>query len=118
MRLIIATAVAMLGLAAPASADTIANFTLDSVIFSDGGTASGGFTLDLTSGALSNVNITTSAEFDFPPFGIFGTTYTDSDTSFLGAAGNTFTNGATAQFVFGNGVPFDGYGLEIDVGDR
>lgn len=90
----IAVAVALLGFAVPASADTLATFVLDDVAFSDDGTATGGFTLDLTKGTLSNVNITTSIDF-IPPFSSFGTTYNNSSS-------NTFTNGATAQFEFDN----------------
>jgi hypothetical protein len=89
----IAIAVAVLGFVAPASADTIANFTLDGVTFGDGGTATGSFTLDLDTSTLSNVNIITSLNTD--SFGTIGTTYND-----LGA--NTFTNGTTAQFEFDN----------------
>jgi hypothetical protein len=54
-------AAAILGwMVAPASADTIANFTFDNVTFSDGGSASGSFTLDLTTALLSNVDVTTT----------------------------------------------------------
>ena len=88
----IAVALAVGAFAAPASADTIANFTLDNVTFSDGGTASGSFTLDLDTSALSNVDITTSMNIDSTSF---GATYNDSST-------NTFTNGTTAQFEFDN----------------
>ena len=83
-------AIAVLGFAVPASADTVANFTLDGVTFDDGGTATGGFTLDLTTGALSNISITTSAD------GIFGVTYTGGSGPF-GSTG--FTN-SPASFEF------------------
>lgn len=86
----IAIAVAVLGFAAPASADTIANFTLDGVTFSGGGTATGTFALDLDTSTLSNVNITTSAD----DLGDFGETYT------LGS----FSNGP-ASFDFVDGFP-------------
>ena len=62
MKFGVAIAVAFLGIASPALADTVANFTLDKVTFVDGGTATGGFTLDLTTDTLSNVNITTSED--------------------------------------------------------
>jgi hypothetical protein len=88
----VAIAVAVLGFAAPASADTIANFTLDNVTFSDGGTATGGFTLDLTTSTLSNVDITTS--LDYP----FGGTYTGG-SGFVGTT--SFTNNpASFEFDF------------------
>ena len=58
-------------------ADVFTTFDLDNVMFSDGGTASGSFTFDSTTGSLSNVSITTS------PDGNVGTTYT-SGTSALG----------------------------------
>jgi hypothetical protein len=58
----VAIAIAIQGFAAPASAGTIANFTLDGVTFSDGGTATGTFTLDLDTSTLSNINITTSSD--------------------------------------------------------
>ncbi len=86
-------AAAALGFAAPASADTIANFTLDGVTFDDGGTATGSFTLDLDTSTLSNVNITTSMNID--SLTGFGATYNDSSS-------NSFTNGTTAQFEFDN----------------
>ena len=85
---------AVLRFVAPASADTIANFTLDGVTFGDGGTATGSFTLDLDTSTLSNVNITTSSNID-SMFAAFGATYNDSST-------NIFTNGTTAQFEFDN----------------
>ena len=91
----------------PASADTIANFTLDGVTFDDGGTATGGFTLDLTTGTLSNVNITTSYDPVAGPFG-FGATFNDGSS-------NTFTNGATATFDFFVDLFFVADGLDIDV---
>ena len=62
---------------APVRADVFTTFDLDNVMFSDGGTASGSFTFDSTTGSLSNVSITTS------PDGNVGTTYT-SGTSALG----------------------------------
>jgi len=45
---------------APASANTIATYELDGVTFNDGGTASGTFTLDLTTNTLVSSAITTS----------------------------------------------------------
>jgi hypothetical protein len=89
-RLGLVIAVAVLGFAVPASADTVSNFTLDGVTFSDGGTATGGFTLDLTTGALSNINITTSTD------NLFGATYTGGNGLF-GSTG--FTN-SPASFSF------------------
>lgn len=82
--------VAVLGFAAPASADTIANFTLDGVTFSGGGTATGSFTLDLDTSTLSNVDITTTAD----DLGVFGETYSLS----------SFSNGP-ASFDFVDGFP-------------
>jgi hypothetical protein len=79
----------LIGFVVPASADTIANFTLDGVTFNDGGTATGGFTLDLTTSTLSNVNITTSQD---SVLGL-GTTYSSG----------TFSNFPDATFVFSNG---------------
>lgn len=94
-------AAAALGVAAPASADTIANFTLDGVTFDDGGTATGGFTLDLTSGTLSNVNITTTSG---NPADGYGDTYDDPGSNNFGPFPdiytNTFTNGTTPEFQF------------------
>ncbi len=55
-------------LSAPASADTIATFTLDGVTFDDGGTAAGGFDYDVNTGAVSNVNITGTPLFGLTPF--------------------------------------------------
>ena len=104
-------AVAILGwLVAPAAAsDVIANFTLDGVTFSDMGTASGGFTLDLTTGALSNVNITTSTTTTWT-----GASYSDS------ASTNTFSNSSSPQFSFsqftGFEVVFEGSILDINLG--
>jgi hypothetical protein len=82
----------LIGFVVPASADTIANFTLDDVTFSDGGTATGGFTLDLTTSALSNVSVMTSTD------GALGTTFSSG----------TFSN-SPATFVFANGnfIQFD-----------
>jgi hypothetical protein len=80
-RLGIAVAIAALGFAAPASVDTVANFTLDNVTFNDtagpggAGTATGSFTLDLNTSALSNIDITTSMD------GLFGATYTGGSSS-------------------------------------
>ena len=105
----VAVVIALMGFAVPASADTIADFSLDNVTFDDDGTAAGTFTLDLTTSTLSNVNITTSDNLDSPPFGIYGATYSDSSS-------NTFTNGTTAAFDFFNGFLFEGTGLELDVG--
>jgi hypothetical protein len=100
----IAAAVVILGFAAPASADTIANFVLDGVTFNDGGTASGSFTLDLTTDTLSNVNITTSTD---SALGV-GTTFTDSDYS------NSFTPGPV-YFLFDNNasLPVDELTIEL-----
>jgi hypothetical protein len=50
---------------APASADTIATFTLDNVTFDNGATATGGFDYNVITGAVSNVNITSSNVFPF-----------------------------------------------------
>lgn len=88
--LAVAIAVAVLGFAAPASADTMANFTLDNVTFSGGGTATGGFTLDLTTSTLSNIDITTSTN------GLFGVTYTGG-SGFFNSTG--FSNNP-ASFTF------------------
>jgi hypothetical protein len=92
----------VLGLSASASADTIANFTLDGVTFSDGGTATGSFTLDLTTSTLSNINISTS--FTGPGFqvGDLGASY----------ALGSFTNGP-ATFDFGDFVPMGSYSFAI-----
>lgn len=91
IRLGIAIAAAMLGLAGPASAtDVTANFTLDGVTFGDGGTASGGFTLDYTTGTLSNVNIMTTD----------GTSDSFGESYYTDTEANTFTNTSNAQFVF------------------
>jgi hypothetical protein len=46
--------------AAPASANTIQTYELDGVTFSDGGTATGTFTLDLTTNSLLSSDIVTS----------------------------------------------------------
>lgn len=96
-RLGIAVAIAALGFAALASADTIANFTLDNVTFDAGapetyvtGTASGGFTLDLTTDKLSNVDITTSTPLS--------ATYT---------SGFFTNNPATFDFMNGTATAFD-----------
>jgi hypothetical protein len=56
--LVVATICA--SVSAPASADTIATFSLDNVTFDNGATASGGFDYDVTTGAVSNVNITSN----------------------------------------------------------
>jgi hypothetical protein len=102
-----ATACLLAGLVSPASAsDIIANFTLDGVTFSDDGTASGGFTLDLTTSTLSNVNITTTT--GSPPDS-FGTNYTDSFS-------NTFTNTPNAQFEFDDYYFIGSDILDIDLG--
>jgi hypothetical protein len=95
-----AIAVAVLGFAVPASADTVANFTLDGVTFGGGGTATGGFTLDLTTSTLSNVNVTTSADGDL------GTTYTEG----------IFDSPSTFEFIDGF-PPFAGEAFEIDLSD-
>jgi hypothetical protein len=102
----IAVAVAVGAFAAPASADTVANFTLDGVTFSDGGTATGTFTLDLDTSTLSNVNITTSE--DGPPLpGSLGDTYTSG----------TFSNSPAASFDFNDDYlgPFGGDELIINL---
>jgi hypothetical protein len=82
------------GFVAPASADTIANFTLDDVTFNDGGTATGTFTLDLDTSSLSNVDITTSGDK------LLGTTYLQG--SFSNGPG-TFEFAAGFPPVFGDG---------------
>ena len=82
-RLAAVIGIAVLGFAAPASADTVANFTLDSVTFSDGGTATGTFTLDLTTSTLSNINITTSSDI------FFGATYTGGSGPYGSTSFNT-----------------------------
>ena len=87
----IAVALAVGAFAAPASADTVANFTLDNVTFSDGGTATGSFTLDLDTSALSNIDITTSVD------GLFGVTYFGGSGLF---GSTSFTNSPTASFAF------------------
>jgi hypothetical protein len=80
----------------PASAaDVTANFTLDGVTFSDGGTATGGFTLDLTTGTLSNVNVTTSVDGTI----VVGDTFT----------GGNFISDSPPEFGF-----LDNYGLGED----
>jgi hypothetical protein len=99
-RLGVAIALALMGLVAPASADTIANFTLDNVTFNDDGTATGSFTLDLTTSTLSNIDITTSTDGDL------GTTYTQG----------VFTNGP-GTFDFFAGLPFEGDSFDIVLSD-
>jgi hypothetical protein len=94
-----AVALTLTALVAPASADTIATFTLDHVTFNDGGNATGGFTLDLTTSTLSNVDITTSTD------GEFGTTYTDG----------SFTNNPGSTNFF-SGFFLGGDDLEITLG--
>jgi hypothetical protein len=101
-RLGIAIAVAVLGFALPASADTVANFTLDGVTFDDGGTATGSFTLDLTTSTLSNVNITTSTDSALE----LGDTYTSG----------TFSNSPSASFDFANGFFLDGDDFNFTLG--
>src|ERR1700722_14092338 len=80
-----------------AASDVIVNFTLDGVKFSDGGTATGGFTFDLTTGLLSNIDITTS---DSGPLG-FGLGYTYT-------GGGTFSkSSSSASFDFNDWVLLD-----------
>jgi len=106
-KLVIAVAVGLTWLVAPASADTIANFSLDKVTFSGNGTATGTFTLDLTTSILSNVNITTSPDSVSVPFADFGTTYNDT-------GGSIFTNGVTTNFQFTQGFVGGVYTLVLD----
>ena len=74
-------------LVSPASAsDVVANFTFDGVTFLQGGSITGGFTLDLTTGTLSNVDISVSAPI--------GGHFTDTSGT------NTFSNSPDALFEF------------------
>jgi hypothetical protein len=74
-------------LVSPASAsDVVANFTFDGVTFLQGGSITGGFTLDLTTGTLSNVDISVSAPI--------GGHFTDTSGT------NTFSNSPDALFDF------------------
>jgi hypothetical protein len=93
-------------ISAPASADTIANFTLDNVTFNGGapevyiaGTATGGFTLDLTTDRLSNVDITTSTPLS--------ATYT---------SGFFINSPATFDFMNGSDTTFDALSITLSVG--
>jgi hypothetical protein len=108
-KLLIALAIGLTWLVAPASANTIANFSLDKVTFSGGGTAIGTFTLDLTTSTLSNVNITTSMDSVSVPFSDFGTTYTDT-------GGRSFFNGVTTSFQFTQVIVGVVYTLGLNVG--
>lgn len=91
-------------LVAPASADTIANFTLNGVTFDDGGTATGSFSLDFTTSAISNVNITTSSN------GSVGANYTQTPPFFS----DTFSNSPDASFDFTLGlIPLFGDELNL-----
>jgi hypothetical protein len=81
-----------------ASAETIADFTLDNVTFSDGGTATGSFTLDFTLGLITSANIVTSTDEIVGPIA-FGDTY--------GSVGSSFSNNpASFSFLGGIGVQF------------
>jgi len=81
-------------LSAPASADTVGTFTLDGVTFSDASTATGQFDLDLTTGTLSNVNVTTNAANYF-----FG----------------NFSNGPASFNLSAPDSPYSGYGLTLNL---
>lgn len=102
-------------LVAPAYADTVTTFTLDDVTFDDGGTATGQFTLDFTTGIITSANITTSADivtFGQPPLSYqvgFGTTY-DLAPPFGSAS---FANSSAAQFSFNNFF-FDGLSINLE----
>ena len=78
---------AILGwLVAPASADTIANFTLDNVTADEGfDVITGGFTLDFTTSTLSNINITTTEDII-----VKLTTINDADSAFPTEWGGNF----------------------------
>lgn len=95
-------------LIAPACMATEYTFNLDNVTFNDGGTATGSFTLDLSTGTLSNVNIVTSTDMYSVPYGTLGTTYND-------ASSNTFTNGSSADFGFLNGSIFGFDSLDLQI---
>jgi hypothetical protein len=98
---------AILGwLVAPASANTVANFTLNGVTFSDGGTATGGFTLDLTTSTISNVNITTSVD------GVLGNSYTSFGTFTNSPSPIGASFGLTELF-----IPVSLYELGINLSD-
>jgi hypothetical protein len=82
--------------AAPASANTIATFELNGVTFSGGGTATGTFTLDLTTHTIQSSAITTS----FKNIVFVGGNY---DGSFF----DSFTASPTAQVNLAAwGIPF------------
>ncbi len=82
--------------AAPASANTIKTFNLNGVTFSDGGTATGSFTLDLTTQTIVSSAIFTS----FKNFVFVGGDY---NGSFV----DSFTDFPSAQVKLGDGaIPF------------
>jgi len=82
--------------AAPASANTIQTFELDGVTFSDGGTASGTFTVDLTTNTVVSSSIFTS----FKNIVFVGGDYN-------GSAFDNFNTGSGAQLRLWDGaIPF------------
>jgi hypothetical protein len=60
LSIIAACTLFLLAGAMAARADVITTFTLSNVVFNDGGTASGSFTLDVTTGTVSDANIITT----------------------------------------------------------
>jgi hypothetical protein len=101
-RLGVFTAILIFGAAAPASANTIANFALDGVIFNDGGTASGTFSLDLTTHIINQVSITTT-----PGGALAGSTYT-------GDAADTYVFSPTTEVAFNQALSPD-LGTILDI---
>jgi hypothetical protein len=96
MGAIVAGLILALFVAAPASANTIATFELDGVTFSDGGTATGTFKLDLTTHTLVSSSITTS----FNPILFLGADYN-------GSFADSFLSVPTAEVTLGDVViPF------------
>jgi hypothetical protein len=80
---------------APASANTIATFELNGVTFSDGATAAGTFTLDLTTHQVTSSAITTSAK---------GFVFVGGD--YNGSLIDSFTAAPTAQVNLGDWAIF------------
>ncbi len=82
--------------AAPASANTIAMFSLDNVTYDDGQTVSGTFTLDVTAHSITAVSI---ADSDGGLLGIYSDpsqgTYTSSPTQTNLSFGSSFFLGTT-----------------------
>ncbi len=98
-RLLTGVLVAVVGVAGGARADTILNYNFSTPVawdtntspyLPDGGTLSGSFTFDWTTGALSNVNLTTTAATSGTPATATFTSMSNDYTGFYSGAAYSY----------------------------